>query len=498
MLGEPEREALAALCVFRGGFSLAAGERILDRDDSLDRLASLVDHSMIRRVEGGRLALFESVRQVVGRWAPLSPAVRERHAAWALEHACREISGGRVARVRALDAEVDNLVAAHEWLVRTADPRAIPLLDALIPLNGSRTSVSGMVERVRRTRAAVDADPAQAATLNAILAIALCTERAIDEADLEVQRGLERVAEGSRDHVRLLNTAAWIANQRGDTEAGLAHARAGVARAERLGSTEHVGHGKSLIGALLLQLGCSVEAERAFSDVAALAREEGALAEEAQAEANRASCLLHRGRAAEATALLEKARDLARKAHDPSVRYQADLALAVAYLLNKRFAEADELYRGILDEYPLHGASNVAGVLHLNAGLTALHLDESSRAVRLLARARREVAQTGRTDATPVMVEAYLAVALAETGQGSEAMAIWDQVVPPEQDPLWPNGPAEFALCLAHRHLVAWRTDGDETRLDAARALLAQRGPECPDSAAAAVLRRALERESGG
>jgi predicted ATPase len=61
LLEPEERKLLAALSVFRGGWTLEAAERVADAD--LDLLQSLVDKSLIRRWESGRFGMLETIRE---------------------------------------------------------------------------------------------------------------------------------------------------------------------------------------------------------------------------------------------------------------------------------------------------------------------------------------------------------------------------------------------------------------------------------------------------
>jgi predicted ATPase len=61
LLEPDERRLLAALSVFRGGWTLEAAERVADAD--LELLESLVDKSLVRRWESGRFGMLETIRE---------------------------------------------------------------------------------------------------------------------------------------------------------------------------------------------------------------------------------------------------------------------------------------------------------------------------------------------------------------------------------------------------------------------------------------------------
>ncbi|WP_169984254.1 BTAD domain-containing putative transcriptional regulator [Microbispora sp. H10836] len=79
LLTAVEQRALAAVSVFAGGFTLAAGIEVADTTALV--IARLIDHSLVRRDHDGRHRVHELVRQyAVARLADESP--RARHAAW--------------------------------------------------------------------------------------------------------------------------------------------------------------------------------------------------------------------------------------------------------------------------------------------------------------------------------------------------------------------------------------------------------------------------------
>jgi predicted ATPase len=61
LLTPQEQQLLAALSIFRGGWTLAAAERVCAADVEL--LESLVDKSLIRRWEGERFGMLATIRE---------------------------------------------------------------------------------------------------------------------------------------------------------------------------------------------------------------------------------------------------------------------------------------------------------------------------------------------------------------------------------------------------------------------------------------------------
>ena len=122
LLTGDERRVLARLSVLRGGFDLDAAAAVAGA--SLPLLAGLVDHSLIEVGEDGRYGMHELLRQYAADRLAADPdderATRERHAGYF----AGLLPDTEVAAVGGpdLDAEVENLRAATEWLVTTAGP----------------------------------------------------------------------------------------------------------------------------------------------------------------------------------------------------------------------------------------------------------------------------------------------------------------------------------------------------------------------------------------
>jgi serine/threonine-protein kinase PknK len=122
LLPAGERDLFATLSVFAGSFSLEAVEAVAGRPDALDRLASLVDRSLVtvsRAGEETRYRLLETVRELARerlREAGAEPEARAAHFAWALALAERAsetlYTPEQGAWFDRLEREHDNLRAA--------------------------------------------------------------------------------------------------------------------------------------------------------------------------------------------------------------------------------------------------------------------------------------------------------------------------------------------------------------------------------------------------
>ena len=83
LLEPEERQLLAALSIFRGGWTLEAAERVCDADVEL--MQSLVDKSLVRRWDSGRFGMLETVREFAAEQLTDEDALLERLLAYLLE-----------------------------------------------------------------------------------------------------------------------------------------------------------------------------------------------------------------------------------------------------------------------------------------------------------------------------------------------------------------------------------------------------------------------------
>ena len=148
LLTAEEREVFRRLCVFAGGFSLAAMETVARPTAALafEVLASLIDQSLVRQTETPgdepRFLILQTIREFgLGQLAAHGEEedVRRRHADWCLAMVT-EIEQGFQGPVIAawgdqLELEHDNIHAALEWLAAREDvPGVLRLAIALDPM----------------------------------------------------------------------------------------------------------------------------------------------------------------------------------------------------------------------------------------------------------------------------------------------------------------------------------------------------------------------------
>ncbi len=147
LLDEPQRQLLARLSVFRGGWDLDAAEAVAGRDgevpiDVLDGLAALVDQSLVRSIDGAaepRFAMFETIREFAAEVLHAvgdAAATRQTHGRVFLRLAERLAPLLQGAEQRAwldrLELDHDNLRAALSWATERPEPEiAVRLCHAL-------------------------------------------------------------------------------------------------------------------------------------------------------------------------------------------------------------------------------------------------------------------------------------------------------------------------------------------------------------------------------
>lgn len=126
-LSAEEQQALAALSLFRGGFSREAAQQVAGA--GLPLLMALIDQSLLYRLESGRFDSHELLRQFAyGRLeanAVWLRRVQQQHAAYfaALAETARESLKGAelVATLARLDNEHDNMRVALQWTIQAGE-----------------------------------------------------------------------------------------------------------------------------------------------------------------------------------------------------------------------------------------------------------------------------------------------------------------------------------------------------------------------------------------
>ncbi len=217
-----EQDVLAQLCVFHGGFTVAAAEAIVEvgRDgdgggaSALEVVAELRSRSLVRtrEVAGARFDLYASIRSFVERARP-GPiaAAAERHGKWFVAQAERaaEQAHRDPAAAAWLIAERENVLAVVTRVLsggpvtaRAAEPalRALVALSPVLLAQGALGSVAALVAPlVERTRDS-GADPRLAARAM-VLRAAMRRDRGDVRGALRDLLGAESMARALRDEL---------------------------------------------------------------------------------------------------------------------------------------------------------------------------------------------------------------------------------------------------------------------------------------------------------
>jgi tetratricopeptide (TPR) repeat protein len=123
LLSKPEQEAFRRLSLFRGGFRLEAAREVAGA--CLEEIASLLNKSMVKRVDEGRYDLHELVRQYAAARLEADPPELERtrqryvsYYAGLLEAWHKPLRSPRQSEILGeMSAEIDNLRQAWGWMV---------------------------------------------------------------------------------------------------------------------------------------------------------------------------------------------------------------------------------------------------------------------------------------------------------------------------------------------------------------------------------------------
>lgn len=285
LLSDEERAALAAVAVFRGGFTREAAEAATG--SSLRTLLALVNKSLLRRTASGRFELLEVVRRYAAERLRDDP---ERHAAVADAHAEHfgafgrragpELSGPeRTAWLARVADEHENLRAAFGHLVRAgaAEP-GLRLASSLFQywwLHGHYREARATLDALLGLEAPLPADLRATALGHAGSLARLCEDldaaHALYESSLALKRGLGDP----------LATAATLGNLgnllrlRGDFDGGERHLEEALTLFREAGKSAQVANTLNNLGALADARGDAAAAERRFHDALEVARAAG-------------------------------------------------------------------------------------------------------------------------------------------------------------------------------------------------------------------------------
>ena len=346
-LAPEQREALAGLAVFAGGFSREAAERIALA--GLRTLSSLTEKALLQRAPGGRWRLHEVVRQFAWqepderarqRAARQAAVVRRRDAYYIdwLESMRGRIEGPEEAEaLDALEEEVANVRATWNSCARAGDPeslsRAAPAWLAFLESRGFASE--GCNAAAEWLAAAAESSPQHPTAERARAALGHA----------------EQFATNLTRSIEILDAC--------------------VAALEPAGNSPDLAFAITEKALTLSHLGRLAEAEQVSAHAIAMA---GELADErllAQALTVRGITVVRLGKGGEARDLQRQALVIVSRAGNPSLvaRVQNNLALAENYLGDYRAAEVG--YSGALALWKELRATRFMGLATHNLGVVA-------------------------------------------------------------------------------------------------------------------------------
>jgi predicted ATPase len=243
LLDLEERRTVRALAVFRGSFAVEAAEEIAQTD--IEMIERLVDKSLVKRTESGRLALLAVIREfLLEHLGNEAEAVAARHAAyyerWLPVPYERWLPTSREfdQRLRELANEIENVRAVVDWVIAHADAeRAVSTVARAAELGvGDPRGPRAWLARVSELRA-----PPSAARIHA------------------------------------LTIAAVAANDMGDPDAGVAYAEDAIALAKTLGEESHLNTTLEVLAIAHARRRDQESARRVFGEALAIERRSSTL-----------------------------------------------------------------------------------------------------------------------------------------------------------------------------------------------------------------------------
>lgn len=389
-----ERDTLARLSVFRGGFSAEAARAVAAA--ALPVLSGLADKSLLRK-DGPRLALHPLVQQLAAHKLDdaLRRATRAAHGAY-FQHRliqCRAAAeAGERTTLRAIDVDLENLRLAWQW---TLDHGPLDPLPACAAVLASYFDHRGVVEEgLRWMRAAVDAPRVRDdAALHAL----------VESRAAHLLYRLDRYADAEQ-----MATQAMARTMRDD--AAPDDARDGTAQVQAL----------RVIAACALRFGRLQEAQQRYEQLLARVREEGRSQEIAGTLDNLALVHKRQGRYDEALRLSLESLELHRRGG-----HGAGIALCLnnlgsLYLTRDEPAAAEGVLREALVMCERDGLGTTFALVQANLSQATLQLGHLE-AARHHAERAAEIAQAHGNRAVWAWMRSHLARVSVQEGDLAQA-----------------------------------------------------------------------------
>lgn len=444
-LSTEEADALTALAVFRGGFTLASAQAVAlpGRADAAELLERLRGRSLVTLRGGGeRLDLYRPVRAFVEAHAPdeAARAAAERHAAYFVttaERSAADASRSADARRWLLD-ERENVLAVVTRILegdapvtaRAAEPalRALVALTTVLLASGPLASIDALLEPVLTRTRDSGADPRLVAQVT-MLRGTLRRERDRDAAgSLRDLLAAESIALARGDHV----LAATVGEELGRTLALAGEPSAAEARLEAsmrafaaAGLRDREATALAACGHVVLQAGRPFEARALFER--ALALHDGDPDAQARDRHGLGDALAELGATAEARAELVQSIEATRDVGDArgAARARTSLALALHDAGELEAAHA-ELHDAIAALDAL-GLARDAAIARGHAGVLAREQGHLAESYAWVASGADAADADGQRELATVFA-IHLAGLDADVGRAAQATAALDAI----------------------------------------------------------------------
>jgi predicted ATPase/class 3 adenylate cyclase len=393
LLDDDARRLFARLSVFARGFTLDAAEAVCG-NDVLEPLATLVDHSLLRRT-GERFWMLETIREFARESLAASAKedeLRERHAAYFLDLAETAYAGRLEAETRwadALEAELENLRAALDRLAN--DPaRLLQLTGALGWFFHLHSHLAEGRERLGAALAERDGEP--------------------------------------RHRARALAGAGTVAGWMGDLPNSREQLEAAIALWRELAEPVEAGLALDALGWVLLVCGGDVEGLQRFEEALEIQRDAGTPLLVNRALAGVCQALVALGETEAAEPRAHELLELARREDDVRSEHFAHHFLADCALMRDDCATADDRYRrSLLAALPLGDAIETSFEIQ-GLAMAAAGLGRPERALRLGGAGAAIWEQTGAAIDVPfwrALLDNWLTLA-RESLPEDEASRAWE------------------------------------------------------------------------
>jgi predicted ATPase/class 3 adenylate cyclase len=301
LLDDDTRTLFASLAVFAGGFTLEAAEAVCAAD--LDRLAALVDLSLVKAVDPDRFLLLDTIREFAAEQLPDAGSLRDRHAAYfaaLAEEAYRGRGKAEAEWAARLEADSDNL------------------------------------------RAALDHQPSL--ELAGALGWFWLTHSHLTEGAARLEQALARGGDGPA-RARALVAAGAIAGQCGRAEEAEALFSDGIAAWEAVGDEAELAAALDTLGWFFFFADANDRGVDAFERSLALARARADVGGETRALTGVCQLLVAQGEVGRAEELSRELLELSRRDSDVRSEHFAIHFLADCALIREDYDEAERLYR---------------------------------------------------------------------------------------------------------------------------------------------------------